>query len=345
MIIDSRKPAGEWFKYLSVGEKMKCNVLRLGEQSRDKDVVEAVMSIGDDETLVVPYTYHIIPDALKKRNGVMIENPSSVQFKKHGKEVFLPTPDSRDDAIVDRLDPQNLMHDRFNRVLMGGRCRGYGWRGISRNRQLRLVPLTSAIDGYGMYIFFDDVGKDLYRSQGHAPKMIYEYEYGEFSIVKVSSRTRNVTHRIRLDMLPIDKECMHADWTEIAAASTSEEKTYREISHRYVSPEILFTDEVVAAYRKTQKERDMHAYPDPIAIPSALLVEYNDNITNNLVVEHEKNGKIKKANPNEAEREILLWKFLGYKNMQAAGGNGAGAYESLFRRDHDGVADYMVKIK
>ncbi len=345
MIINTYKSREHWFDYPCIREKMILGARRLREGVTDREVVEAIMNT--ESALVIPYTYRILPEELRKRGGATIETPSSTAFKKHGKAVYLTTPETRFKAIDERTDPQELMSKRFNNVQMGDRLRGYAWRAISSaggRTQRKLVRLASALDGYSLYVFFEVAGPDVFKTKGLPQERITYRDYQRQSYVTLPSRTRDKRHYVRLDGLPTSTMEMHADWTEISAESSSEDKIFTEVSDVYATPETVFDDHTVAAYRMVQEGRGMKgAYPDPFAIPGGELVRYNDAITNYVVVEHRFDGRNIRKNPTEAEREILLWKLAGYQNMRSVGGE-KRAFQSLFRRDYEDVADYMVKI-
>ena len=67
MIIDTTKPRERWFQQPSVSEKTeKGKILRLHDGVKSNGVIEAVMNLGKNQTLIIPRSYHIFPETLFK---------------------------------------------------------------------------------------------------------------------------------------------------------------------------------------------------------------------------------------------------------------------------------------
>ena len=234
MIIDISKPREKWFQQPTVGEKMARKQLRPRDYPTDAEVVEAEMNLNENETLVIPHTYSILPPILRTKSMVM-PNPPANKFKRYGRTVRLDVPLSRQDALKEKFNPQHQMRIKFFQVQIDDYIRGYGWIGASKTRGIhKLVPLTAAIDGYAMYVVFEE--SDIFQRAGLPSERMRMRDYGKFCMVWVPSRSRRMEQRVRYDMLPIvgsEGAIFYADWTEAIAESTSEYKSFREIGYRY----------------------------------------------------------------------------------------------------------------
>lgn len=350
MIIDTKKPREKWFDPPKISEKLEKKVLSLPENTNTHKVVEAVLNLGAQEALVIPQSYHIFPERLFKgtRETEFFDQPD---FKRYGNDLNLPVSPSIEEAVAKRLNPMALLKKEINGIGVEDCYRGYGWRGISKQRTThKVVPPTSLLDGYALYVLFEKIhDQKLEKMRPEGKGGMYAQPYGQSCIVSVPSRRKpGYRHVVVFEMLPLKKggdNSFYAEWTETRASEKGpEDKRYRELGQRRVVPEIVFNDPDVAAFAKivdVYSEGQTHVALNPFAVPTPMAVLFDDNLQNKVVLERGNRHR----NLTEAERDILFFKLCGYCNMRAPLYDDVPAYGSVLKGTTRNIENYMVKIR
>ncbi|HLC55424.1 MAG TPA: hypothetical protein VJJ75_02730 [Candidatus Nanoarchaeia archaeon] len=276
--------------------------------------------LAADEALVI--TGPIVPGGYG--NYPLFEDP--LNFMKRGRMVLLRTPSSLEQAIEEKMGPTRLRIEKFDYLdSQSIRC-GYSWNGI-RSQQKRIAHLDDVMTGMMLFSFCEHAAQEKDQITLRA----YDSHYRAFSmggafLFNVPSMSReDISYMVRLSGVPImPGGRSYAAWFDLQSAHACEKKA-NTMTFRYnVDPEVFCQHDVAAFMKLAKHVKDAEKRPVllPFPIPTESTVWYWRKLREQVMVEektYDEKGKMhrEKRPLNFADREVLLWQYVGLKKHKA----------------------------
>ena len=266
---------------------------------------------------------NIIPEI--SREGIPYVSRDSKEelpqrFLKRGPLVELNNNDlTLGEAIKSKKRILDLRRERFGKIRIDEfELAGYGFWGIRNRSKYHRFNLVSCIKGARLYAY-----SQLAKEESELIKIL-EYDlhdkdryYGADVIMEVpSERITQPKYDITLRSVPVsnvlDKYAIAYDFD---ADHVCKFKSTM-VSKRFAARESFQDFHICAAYLafidheiKTRKNK-VPLEMCPFAIPTQKFVDFYSKLVNNVVVRYKEGDNVVKRATNQAEREILLWRFV-----------------------------------
>ena len=280
-----------------------------------KSLVDVIESISKDQAVILEE--QLIPAGYKHAQN----------FLKRGPEVYISIPRTKEEALEFKIGPGRRRVRSFEGVRPDDiRC-GYVWRGMRDGRR-RKVHLNKCLKGTEVFSkAHDDIKIKPYIDVRNVE------EYGGIFICEVPSRSKDVRYKFMLSSVPLlGTDNQYYVWTNLDSSghgggttgergTTCGSKMYDELTFRSRAGEVTFCAHEIAAYLRISEEagldkRTKQIMLQPFVLFSPLTVEFYKKTRRQVVIK-EKRKSLKTGKEytitrplNEAEIEILLWKFV-----------------------------------
>lgn len=276
-------------------------------------------------------------ESISQNQAVILEEPLipsgyryAQNFLKRGPEVYVSTPRNKEEALEFKLGPGRRRVKAFEGVRPDDARCGYSWRGMKDERK-RKVHLVDCLEGAKLFAFSHQSGRleDKIEIKPYVDVRDVK-ETGGTYVCKVPSRSRDIKYKFMLSSGPLlgTNEQYHV-WTNLDSSghgggiegrTTCGSKLYDELTFRSRAGEIVFCPHEIAAYLKISEEagsKNGRIMLQPFALPSPLTVEFYNRLRRQAAIK-ERRKSLKTGREytvtrplNEAEIEILLWRFVG----------------------------------
>ena len=314
-------------------EPKKSQILKLGIESAEKDLVQRIENLIEGHALIIEQ--RLIPQ----------EFPAQRKFLKHGQEVKPARVYTLEQLAKERFVPVKLREEAFNQITNTAYC-GYSFVPfVGRERRKRKVSLVECLEGARIFCYSHNIGTGIEIEIYEESKRV-ETEGAEI-VVKIPSRTKKrPKYNFNLVSVPVlDSQTKFAVAQSIASSGHDCKRKQYDFRYRYEDDKessriFNFCAHEIAAYFEiinqswNSRKNIIPLEMSQFAIPTMMSVNYYKRLCDSVLIRDnilKTKDKLRKL--NKAEKEILMWGLV-YKH---------GHDETFFTRDK--IENYDWKLR
>ncbi len=313
-IFDKPTPAGMRRVYPN-------HIVLSGEDLTDAGLPRRIASSFDEDLFIIPIDYDIIPTTIETRlfGRKRLDN----DYRKFWKRAEILT-------LNTGVSPAQSFQSRMLLLSAEDCVRAYSWKAAGPRIY---VPLTALIDGRNLYFTVTHTFPEL----GIRDRVDID-SYGSETVVKIPSRSMEEVKRYTIGFRDVSTRESGLPWYMLIPSHACEDKEYKLRTEGY-----FMDDHIVGAHTALEITRSQTSDPlinRPFLIPSRMLATFDQRLREQVIKLYYPRGSNEPAERNlrEAERELLLWRFIAIMRVQ----DGQRAYNRLFADTYDGVGEYMA---
>ncbi|MBI2084651.1 MAG: hypothetical protein HYT70_03520 [Candidatus Aenigmarchaeota archaeon] len=313
------------FENPSTAEKKRTytnHVVLSGSELTNAGLPRRIAISTEEDLFFIPPEHDLIPGEITTRFGRRRLDRDFKKFWRYANIISLNTR---------ATDPQANFRSRMQYILPDDYTRAYSWKSADIPRIY--VPLTAILDGRRLYYAVTK----LFPQLGIGDR-IEVRNYGPEAVVRLPSRSMEEVKRYTIRFNNLSTQGSGEPWHRIEPHHACEDREYKLRAEGYFAD-----DHVVAAFTAVELSRletSDTIVRSPFLIPGRMLATFDDRLRNQVIKLYFPKGSYKpeERNLQEAERELLLWKFSSVVHAQ----EGQRSYQRLFTDSYSGVEDYLV---
>ncbi len=325
MVPDQANIRVDIFQNPTLAEKKRAHpnhIILSDTELADAELPRRIYTSLEEDLLFIPLTHDLIPDEIDTPFG---KKKLANDYRKFWKRANIVT--------ISGDNPRESFRQRMGFVHANDYLRAYSWKPPEGSRVY--TPLTAIIDGRILYFTIATV----FPALGLRDKIEVD-EYGSDAVVKLPSRSLEEVKRYTIGFKDLPTPSSGVSWQRTIIEHACEDKEYKIKANGY-----FVDDHAIAAETAVELYKAQTADPianSPFVIPSRELVFFYRKLVGQVVKLYLPEGASRQAERNltEAERELLLWKFIGLVNNDTI--PRGRSYERLFVDTYDRVEEYLV---
>ncbi len=323
MTLDLENIRTKIFEIPSVAEKKRDRPNRImlsGADITDEGISRRITAGDETELFFIPPDYDMIPEEIQTKFARKRLNHEHRKFWRYANIV-----------PISGENPRESFRQQMKYVHPDSCIRAYSWK--LPDTQRVYVPLTALIDGRRLYFIVTKMFPEI----GIRDRIDVD-AYGSEAVCKLPSRSLEEVRRYTIGFKHLATRSSGEHWQKIQIGHACEDKEYK------IGTQGQFADDhIVAGYTAVEISKSQTDDPvvnSPFFIPGIQLATYDRRLVKQVIKLYVPYGsnRHEERSLSEAERELLLWRFIGMINRETDG----RSYERLFVGSYGGVEKYLV---